>query len=153
MADDKYLILVAGSKLGINELLDKISEKDGVVQLFDERSIACREHLDFSYLNAVKIRQRGGSRSKSLAMEMMLCAAMTSQIGDAIKKTGAKPGGPFIVFSDSRKAYSKISQYLVKPVEFKPGKKEVERRLMRLGIKSGNIEDLIQEIALHAIDR
>ena len=80
------------------------------MQLFDEKAIACREHLEFAYLNAVKIQQRGESRSKSLSMEMLLCAARTSQIGDAIKKAGAKTGKTFIVFSDSNKAYAKIEK-------------------------------------------
>jgi len=153
VATDKHLVFVSSSKLGVNELLYKISDMDGVIQLFDERAIACREHLDFAYLNAVKIKERGESRSKSLSMEMLLCAAMTSQIGDAIKRAGAKSGKPFIVFSDSRKAYSKISQYLLKPVEFDLEKKEKEARVRRLGIASGKVEDLIQEIALHAMDR
>ncbi len=152
MADSGHVLVVSSSKLSINELLDKISSKDGVVQLFDEKAIACKEHLDFAYLNAVKIQQRGESRTKSVAMEMLLCAAMTSQIGDAIEKAGAKSGRPFIVFSDSKKAYAKISKYLVKPVEFNPGR-EVKARLIRIGIKSGNVEDLIQEIALHAMGR
>lgn len=123
------------------------------VQLFDERAIACREHLEFSYLNAVRIHERGEARTKSVAMEMLLCAAMTSQIGDAIKKSGARSGRPFIVFSDSKEAYDKISDYLVRPVEFNLEKKEKEARVRRLGIPSGKVEDLIQEIALHAMDR
>lgn len=148
----KNLVFVSSSKLSIDELLEKASDADGVVQLFDERAIACREQLDFAYINAVKIHERGESRSKSLSMEMLLCAAMTSQIGDAIKKVGAKAGKPFIVFSDNDKAYSKISGYLIKPVEFSPGK-EVVTRLVRIGIKSGKVDDLIQEIALHAMER
>ena len=86
-------------------------------------------------------------------MEMLLCAAMTSQIGDAIKRSGAKSGRPFIVFSDSRKAYDRISEHLIRPVEFNVEKKEKEARMRRLGIPSGKVEDLIQEIALHAMDR
>ncbi len=153
MAAEKHFIAVASSKLGINELLDRVSDRDGVIQLFDEGAIACREHLEFSYLNAVRIQERGESRTKSLSMEMLLCAAMTSQIGDAIKRAGAKPGRPFIVFSDSAKAYSKVSGHLVKPAEFDPGKREKEARVRRLGIASGKVEDLIQEIAIHALDR
>jgi tRNA threonylcarbamoyladenosine modification (KEOPS) complex Cgi121 subunit len=85
-------------------------------------------------------------------MEMLLCAAMTSQVGDAIRRAGAKTGKPFIVFCDNDKVYAGVSSYLIKPVEFNPGS-EIESRLKRLGIKSGKEEDLIQEIALHAMDR
>jgi tRNA threonylcarbamoyladenosine modification (KEOPS) complex Cgi121 subunit len=151
MAED-FRVVVASSKLEVDALLDRIIGVD-CIQIFDERAIACREHLDFAYLNAVKIHERGESRSKSLAMEMLLCAAMTSQIGDAIKMVGAKSGRPFIVFADSEKAYSKISGCLIKPVEFNVEKKEKEARVRRLGIPSGKVEDLLQEIALHAMDR
>lgn len=150
MSTGKYLIFAATSKLSVNELLAKIPVED-CVQLFDERTIACKEQLEFAYLNAVKIRQRGESKTKSLAMELLLCAAMSSQIGDAIKKAGAKTGKPFVVFSDDKNAYSKIEKFLVDPVEFKP--KGVKERIVNLGIKSGNVEDLIQEIALHAMER
>jgi tRNA threonylcarbamoyladenosine modification (KEOPS) complex Cgi121 subunit len=152
VANDKHILVVSTSKLSINELLDRIDDTEGVVQLFDESAIACREHLEFAYLNAVRMRERKESRTKSLAMEMMLCAAMTSQIGDAIKRVGARNGRPFIVFSDSKKAYDRLSQYLLRPVEFDP-KGEVKVRLVRIGIRSGKVEDLIQEIALHAMDR
>ena len=152
MANEKHILVVSASKLSVNQLLDKINEKDGTIQLFDEASIACRAHLEFAYLNAVRIRGRKDAKTKSLAMETLLCAAMTSQIGDAIEKVGAKDGKPFIVFSDSKKAYDKLSQYLLRPVEFDP-KKGIKARLIRIGIRSGNVEDLIQEIALHAMDR
>jgi tRNA threonylcarbamoyladenosine modification (KEOPS) complex Cgi121 subunit len=144
-------MMVASSKLSVNQLLDKIPV-DVCVQLFDEQAIACREHLTFAYINAVKIHERKEARSKSLAMEMLLCAARTSQIGDAIKKAGAKDGKQFIVFADSEKSYSKLSQYLIKPVDFKPTAKEVEARLKRIGIKTGKVDDLIQEIALGAME-
>jgi tRNA threonylcarbamoyladenosine modification (KEOPS) complex Cgi121 subunit len=146
------IIKVATSKLGVDELLDKVSGSGGVIQLFDEEAIACREHLEFAYLNAVKSHERGESRTKSLSIEMLLCAAMTSQIGDAIKKVGARSGRPFIVFSDDGKAYAKIASYLVKPAEFDPDGKTAAR-LVHLGIKSGKVEDLIQEIALKAMER
>ena len=152
MASEDHIICVAASESGIDGLLGKISDNDGVVQLFDESAIACRAHLEFAYLNAVKIHERGESRTRSPAMEMLLCAAMTSQIGDAIRRVGAKTGMPLIVFADSRKAYNKIALHLTKPAEFDPGN-AVRARLIRIGIKSGNVEDLIQEIALHAMDR
>ncbi len=151
MSED-FSIVVASSKLDVDRLLDKLP-RSGCIQLFDEGSIACREHLEFAYLNAVKIHERGESRSKSLAMEMLLCAAMTSQIGDAVKRFGAKSGKPFVVFSDSKKDYSQIAEYLIRPIEFNIEKKEKEARVRRLGIASGKVEDLIQEIALHAMDR
>lgn len=151
MAGDKHVIMVSTSKLGVEELLGKLGGVGGVIQFFDERAIACREHLEFAYTNAVRMHDRGEGRSKSLSMEMLLCAAMTSQIGDAIRKVGAKAERPFIVFSDSRKAYSRISEFPLNPVEFDTGK-ETAGRLRRMGIKSGKVEDLIQEIAIHAMD-
>jgi tRNA threonylcarbamoyladenosine modification (KEOPS) complex Cgi121 subunit len=146
----EHVMVLASSKLSVNDLLAKIPIED-CVQLFDERAIACKEQLEFAYLNAVKIQQRGESKTKSLAMELLLCAAMSSQIGDAIKKAGAKTGKMFVVFSDSKQAYAKLEKFLVDPVEFNP--KEVKERIVKLGIKSGNVEDLIQEIALHAMER
>jgi tRNA threonylcarbamoyladenosine modification (KEOPS) complex Cgi121 subunit len=151
-AKSMYVMMVATSRPSIDELLQMLPGSKGVLQLFDERAIACREHLGFAYLNAVKMQERKESRSKSIAMEMMLCAAMTSQIEDAISKVGVKQGRSFIVFSDSSEAYARIAKYLVNPVEFNPGKK-VPERIIALGIKSGKVEDLIQEIALKAMER
>ncbi len=146
-----HVMMVATSKLSVNKLLDMIPAK-ACVQLFDEAEIACREQLIFAYINAVKIHERKEARSKSLAMEMLLCAARTSQIGDAIKKVGAKDGKPFIVFADSKKEYDRISGYLIKPADFNPTKKDVEARLRRIGIKTGKVDDLIQEIALGSME-
>ncbi|MDE1865379.1 MAG: hypothetical protein KGH94_01930 [Candidatus Micrarchaeota archaeon] len=148
----KSHIVVASSKLGLEELLDKIPEKL-CVQLFSEEKIACKEQLEFGYLNALKLHERGESRSKSLSMELLLCAAMTSQIGDAIKILGAKSNRGFVVFAENKRAYGSISKYLYRVSDFTLEKKEKERRVRRLGIASGKVEDLIQEIALHAMDR
>jgi tRNA threonylcarbamoyladenosine modification (KEOPS) complex Cgi121 subunit len=147
----EYVMRVASSKLSVNQLLDKIPD-ELCVQLFDEQAIACREHLIFAYINAVKIHERKEQRSKSLAMEMLLCAARTSQISDAIKKAGAKDGKPFIVFADTEESYGRVSGHLIKPVDFKPAAKEVEARLKRIGIKTGKVDDLVQEIALNAME-
>lgn len=152
-AINRPILLVSSPRIPIEELLDRASSAGGVIQFFDEEVIACREHLDFAYLNAVKIHERKESRTKSLSMEMLLCAAMTSQIGDAIKKVGVKSARPFVVFAESKKAYAKMLPHLINPVEFSPGKKEIGVRIKRLGIASGTVEDLIQEIALHAMDR
>jgi tRNA threonylcarbamoyladenosine modification (KEOPS) complex Cgi121 subunit len=152
VAAESYLIKVASSKLSIEELLDRCP-KESCIQLFDEGAIACREHLAFAYLNAVRIRERGDARSKSMAMELLLCAAMTSQIGDAIRRVGAKSSRRFIVFADSKRSYGRISKYLENASDFGLKKKEKEARVRRLGIASGKVEDLIQEIALHAMDR
>lgn len=151
MAESKQLILVSSSKLSVNDLLDKIP-KEACVQLFEAKAIACREHLEFAYLNALKLLERKEAKSKSLSMELLLCAAMTSQIGDAIKLVGAKSNKRFVVFADNKRAFEHLSQYLEGTAEFKPSKGETEARIKRLGIKSGTVQDLIQEIALKSMN-
>jgi tRNA threonylcarbamoyladenosine modification (KEOPS) complex Cgi121 subunit len=152
---DKPIILSASSDLSIPELLALAAANSGrvVVQLFDPDFICCKEHILLAYLNARSRFSDHTNRAKSAGIEMLLCASLTSQIDEAIKKSGAKSNKSFVLFSNSATAYKKIADNLTKTAEFKISKKEREARIRCLGIAGGQVEDLAQEMAFHATER
>jgi tRNA threonylcarbamoyladenosine modification (KEOPS) complex Cgi121 subunit len=151
----KPTMVMASSSIGVTELLKKASElsQAHVIQLFDPDSVCCPEHLSWAYLNAKTLFSNKENRAKAPAVEMLLCASLSSQISDSINRMGAKSSKRFILFSDSTSSYRQMSKYLRNVSEFKISKKEAEARIRRLGIVSGQVEDLAQEIAFHAMER
>ncbi len=102
-------------------------------------------HLVASYLNAIASFRDGRNNSKSVSMEMLLYVSFTRQIGEAISIAGAKTNNDFIIFSNSKKAYSMISRYLVVSQEIK-----VER--IALGSKNGPVNaSMMQDIAISGL--
>ncbi|MCL4373781.1 MAG: hypothetical protein M1360_02775 [Candidatus Marsarchaeota archaeon] len=100
---------------GIEKILEKAQELSAgstVVQVFDARAIFSREHLQLAYANAVLATIEKRSRSKSISMEMMLYAALTLQISDAIKLVGIKGSTEAVLFSNSNEAYNRIKGML-----------------------------------------
>jgi len=75
------------------EFLDKVSKKKpaGVeAQFFDARHVATWQHLYFAALNALKAFKNGENISKSLAIEILLCAAAERQITKAVELVGIR---------------------------------------------------------------
>lgn len=153
-SENNYKILLASSNLDMTELFERIREQShGFVQLFDSKAICCKEHLLWSYLNAKTLFANKANRAKTLQMEMILCVALTSQISEAMDKVCAKNTDNFIVFCDGKSAYKAISRYLINTADFKPSEKEIKARIIGLGILSGQVADMIQEIAFRATER
>ena len=144
-----FTIKHASSDRDMPFLLDKVSSinrrKGFVLQLFDPSAVRGKMHLVASYLNAIESFRDGRNNSKSVSMEMLLYVSFTRQIGEAISIAGAKTNNDFIIFSNSKKAYSMISRYLVVSQEIK-----VER--IALGSKNGPVNaSMMQDIAISGL--
>ncbi|WP_324736368.1 KEOPS complex subunit Cgi121 [Thermococcus sp. SY098] len=91
-------------KLGKHEIaISKIVLGD-VSWIFEElgdnmqiANVECWEQLVFATILALKSFERGTNKAKTVKGEILLRLAGTLQIGEAIKKVGAKEGENFIV--------------------------------------------------------
>jgi tRNA threonylcarbamoyladenosine modification (KEOPS) complex Cgi121 subunit len=130
-----------------------LSKKNAVVQLFNPDSIISRKHLMGAYENARITFSAKENISKSMAMEMLLFAAMTRQIGDAVERVGIKSPRHFVIFSNSQKAYFEFKGLLETAAEFKPTASQSRVAARRWGFKESKDLDseLLQKIALSRI--
>lgn len=129
----------ASSKKSLAELLKSVKEANGkgaTVQIFDSKSIANRTHLIGAYLNSLIAFKNHTNKTKSMAMEMVLFAAMTDQIDTALNLVGAKSSADFIIFSDKRRALERISPILKKKSDFEPATAHVRSVARRFGIRA-----------------
>ncbi len=119
----ELIIKRASAGIGIEELIDAVKKANNgkdVVQVFDPDSIVNRVHVVGAYANALLAFDNKTNKSDSIAMEMLLFAAMTNQIGKAVSAIGAKTSSDFILFSNNKNGFSKITDLLDKAVDFKP---------------------------------
>lgn len=115
--------------------LGKVNRCKGLaVQAFDPRIVVSRMHLNWAYANSIAAFKNGSNISKSLAMEMLLFAAMTTQITDAIKLAGAKSNNDFVIFANSHASFRKIKGFLSSSTTFTSGEKERRAAAAKLGI-------------------
>jgi tRNA threonylcarbamoyladenosine modification (KEOPS) complex Cgi121 subunit len=137
----KGIIIERGASKGsIDEILHeirKIKKRDVVLQIFDSDSIANKAHLIGAYLNTLIAFKNSTNKTKTPAMEMLLFAAMTEQVDDAIRIAGAKRNGDFVVFSNNAAAFSKLKRLLKQRREFRPSPAHVKSVMKRFGIKYG----------------
>lgn len=129
----------ASSKKDIDELLDMVrssNDRKSVVQIFDSRRIAGRMHLIGAYANALIAFNNKTNRTKSKAMEMLLFAAMTDQIEDAIAFAGAKSSSDFVVFANRKGALSKL-RAIELDKDFNPTIQSLRKAAEAAGIKAG----------------
>ncbi|RLE49958.1 MAG: hypothetical protein DRJ31_03080 [Candidatus Methanomethylicota archaeon] len=82
------------------ELLDRLKrhEHGVVIQAFNPELIATHQHLLSAFIHALKAFKETRNISKNLSMEMVLYAAFTSQIKQAIELIGIKQGARDVVF-------------------------------------------------------
>ena len=138
----------------ILERLGLVKSRSSAVQLFDENFVVSRNHLIGAYVNALIAFKNGSNRTGSLALEMLLFAAMTEQIGDALRIAGLKGGGNFIIFSSNVSIPSKLGELVSLHEDFRPSLAEMRDRAVSLGINAKNMksaeidEALLQKIAL-----
>ena len=158
--NSSVVIKEASSRLDLGELLEGISgmnrDSGSVVQLFNPRSVISRAHLAGAYADAVNAFDSKTNISKSVAMEMLLFAAMTRQISEAIAKAGIKSQRSFIVFANSKPAYGKARQLLSAAKEFRPAAAASLERARSLGIMCRDVRDLdmlvLQGMAVSRLD-
>jgi len=150
----KFIIKQASSKLGSDELFKEINiinrTKGVAVQVFDYDRVASKIHLMGAYLNALSAFRSHTNKTKSLSMEMLLFAAMTDQITMAIDEVGAKKDSKLIVFSNGKKAFSRIRPLLKDIREFNSTRQHARKALEKFGIKDIKDSDrmLLQKMAV-----
>lgn len=147
MAASRAVVKEATVKADINGLLKKaadVSKGADAVQIFDASAVVNRVHVIGAYLNALSAFKNRTNRSKGIAMEMLLFAALTDQIGVAIKRVGARPESRVVVFATGTHAFSKISPMLKNVREFSPDRNHGARALKALGIES--VRDAKREV-------
>ncbi len=123
------LIKSCSSRHSIDELLKKLRQLNGksvVIQIFDPEFIINRMHILGAYANAGIAFKNGSNKTGSIAMEMLLFAAFTNQIGTAIERAGAKKSADFVLFSNDKGAFRKFMEMLSsKDLDFKTNKAHV----------------------------
>jgi tRNA threonylcarbamoyladenosine modification (KEOPS) complex Cgi121 subunit len=143
----------ASSTLPIKELLNRVKEITSggryVLQVFEPEAIINKMHLVSAYLNAILAFGAKSNISNSVAVEMMLYAALTRQITEAIGSVGVKSEKDMVVFADSKESYAKIKDYLSKDSDFVPTGAHMKKAAKALKITSC-LDDLsiMQEVAI-----
>ncbi len=141
-----FVIKQASSKLRIEELLKAIAEinatKGNTVQVFDPDMIIDEMHLAGAYMNAVAGFKSHTNISKNIATEMMLFAAMTRQINEAIRLVGAKSNRKFVLFASNTGAFNKVKKVLDHVKEYKVSEKHSMDTSKKFGINAKKDFDL-----------
>lgn len=151
---ESLIVKEAYSRSDIADLFDSINKtnrtKGNTVQAFDYGSIINKTHLFAAYFNAVLAFDSHSNKAKSQSMEMLLFAAMTDQIGTAIKTTGAKENSKIIVFANSKKSFDGIKDALKGAKDFRPTAQHMRSALQKFGIKSARDTDglILQKMAM-----
>ncbi len=147
------VIKLAASGEPLDILLLKIGKMNSgrsTIQVFDPSSIINKMHLIGAYMNAVEAFKNKSNISKSLGLEMMLFAAMTRQISDAIKIVGAKNSREFVLFASSAATYNKVKPLIKSGKDFKPSKSSEAKTAKKFGISLESDLDqfILQKIAV-----
>lgn len=147
------IVKSARAKCSIDELLGRAARSGGgnhFVQLFDADSIIDTTHVLAAYVNAVGTFYEHTNIAKTCAMEMMLFAAMTTQISDAIMMVGAKDRDRLVVFATDNTALGSISGLMFNMRDFAPTEGHAKAAAMKFGIiaKGGRDALIMQEMAL-----
>ena len=150
-----FVIKRAASGKDIEELvrrIGKINGKNAVIQIFDSRRVANRVHLAGAYANALIAFNSHINKTRSVAMEMLLFAAMTDQIGEAIEIVGAKSSSDFIIFADKKASFAKIKPILKIKSNFEDSSAHTKAVAAAFGIKGCKAElinaRILQKMAL-----
>ena len=148
------IIKIASSKTELQQLLISLralNTDKSVVQIFDPEKIVNKIHIIGAYANATLVFENGTNKTKSMAMEMLLFAAMTDQIETALDITGAKTNSKFILFSNDGHLLKRISELVNIEEDFNPSSKQMLSSAKAIGINANN-EDmdnyLLQKMAL-----
>ncbi|MCL5430511.1 MAG: hypothetical protein M1504_03470 [Candidatus Marsarchaeota archaeon] len=134
--------------------LNKINDMDCVIQIFSKDKVINKTHLIGAYVNAASAFANKSNISNGMAMEMMLFAAMTRQIKDAIDIIGAD-GKEFVIFANSEQSYKKAKGLVKDERDFTRSKDEERKIAKTFGI-STNDHDLdgaiLQRMAVSRIE-
>jgi tRNA threonylcarbamoyladenosine modification (KEOPS) complex Cgi121 subunit len=154
------IIKRCSSRLSLDKLLaliGKANEGSHIVQIFDPGKVIGRIHLLGAYVNAVSAFDAGTNVSKSVGMEMLLFAAMTRQINDAIKRIGAKSNKDFILFACDDKAMAHVKDAILHSEEATFTQASTKSLMKSYGItvpKNGDADQfMLQKMTMSALGR
>ncbi len=145
------------SSLKIGELLKEIGAMSGkreLAQVFDPSRVINSMHLVGAYANAAEAFRSKTNISKSIGVEMLLFAAMTTQINVAIELMGAKTNSDFIMFSSSKAIYNRVKRLLGNERAFAPSRSSQIRVAKSFGITQEKRLDefMLQKIAVSRLE-
>lgn len=119
--DNAVVFLIAGIrpvKAGAGKFIDRMRAQNPNVhvQAVDAQAVFGRDHAEGVLHIALEAYRRGVMIAGRVETEILLRAACTDQIADALKKAGLKDGRPgcVIAFSGDRKAIEELGSYLEK---------------------------------------
>ena len=118
-----------------------------VAQIFDPKRVISRTHLIGAYLNALYSFSERRNIAKNASTEMLLFAAMTRKITDAITLIGAKSSSDFILFCSDLAVSKKVAGLLSPSREFRPAKPRSSSASHFIGIENDD-EAVLQRMAL-----
>lgn len=150
---------MASSDLEIEELISLINknigkEKSEAFLILDPKNIINKLHLLSAYANAITSFEDKTNRANRLNIEILIFVAMNMQINEALKVAAAKTNKSFLIFSNDKKIYEKLSKNFKNIREFKPTNEHIIETAKRFGIS--NTHDLekaiLQKITLSKLD-
>ncbi len=145
------VIKSCSSRHNIENLLKRLRQLNGkstVIQIFDPKFIINRMHILGAYANAIMAFKNGSNKTDSIAMEMLLFAAFTDQIGTAIELAGAKKGCGFVVFSNNKEAFKKFREILDNDSDFKTSKAHALAASKASGVRYKGVTEKGLEISI-----
>ena len=107
------------SKEKLFERLSKLQARGNALQLFDIDAVIDPLHLDAAYENALRTFEEGTNIARSIAVEMILFTAFTTQIGEAVRLAGFKKDRA-ILFSADGKGAKLLGRLVVPEAELEP---------------------------------
>ena len=131
------------SKEKLFERLSALQAKGHVIQLFDADAVIDELHLNAAYENALRTFDEGTNISRNVAVEMLLFAAFTTQIGEAVKLAGFRDGSG-VLFSAGRNGAKLLGKLVVPDGELEPGQNH--EAIKRYGMEKVSPEKIDLEI-------
>ncbi len=130
-------IMRGSARMTLTQLLAEVESanaKGSVVQIFDPQKTINALHLNAAYAHMrLSFKNRTNTSGKP-NVEMLLFAAMTRQIGAAIRLIGAKDSSDFIVFASDTKALRKFKS--IKLSQFRENGRHTAKAAAAFGIKA-----------------
>ncbi len=148
------VIKAAASGASVEEVLGFVeleNSKKRLFQVFGYDSVMGEAHLKAAYVNTLLAFDDKSNIAKERHIEMLLFAAMTRQIGDAIRVCGIKSTRGFVAFSDNAESMRRFGK-IAKLARFAGTREHAMEAARRLGFR-GRIPDEHEILARMAQSR
>ncbi|MGI0100247.1 MAG: KEOPS complex subunit Cgi121 [Candidatus Micrarchaeaceae archaeon] len=131
-----------------------------VVQAFDKGRIICSVHLAGAYADALASFKSGTNKSERIEIEMLMFAAFTDRITQAISNVGVKSCSGFVLFSNGKLGLEKLGlDGIMIGRDFNPSLVEIKKRAKLAGIdvrgkgRRGIDVEVLQRMALSRLSQ